>query len=54
MIVNQNYNDRAKEYDKVYAILAEQEDLNKHSDRVFPNIFAQQIVLEIIDSTRLC
>ena len=37
MRVNQNYNDRAKEYDKVYAILAEQEDLNTAT--VFSQIY---------------
>lgn len=44
------YNDRAKEYDKVYAIPAEQEDLQTAS-ALFQNIFAGKTVLEIACGT---
>ena len=44
------YNDRAKEYDKVYANPAEQDDL-KTATAFFQNIFAQKTVLEIACGT---
>lgn len=44
------YNDRAAEYDKVYQIPEEQEDLSK-STELFQNIFANKSVLELACGT---
>lgn len=44
------YNDRAKEYDKVYEIPEEQEDLVKATE-LFQNIFSNKSVLEIACGT---
>ena len=44
------YNDRAKEYDKVYQIAEEQEDLLKATD-LFQSIFKNKSVLEIACGT---
>jgi len=44
------YKDRAKEYDKVYAIPEEQEDLRK-ATKIFQDLFAGKSVLEIACGT---
>ncbi len=44
------YNARAKEYDKVYAIPEEQQDLAE-ATKIFQQLFAQQTVLEIACGT---
>lgn len=44
------YNDRASEYDKVYNIPEEQEDLSK-STELFQNIFANKSVIEVACGT---
>lgn len=52
--MNQNlvsyYNDRAKEYEKVYLNPAEQKDLQT-SEKIFQNLFANKTVLEIACGT---